>query len=85
MRPRAVSYNKHIEDSGPLFQQVVPEGDHIRIWFDHAAGGLTARTAELKGFEVAGSNGVFVTASATIAGNTVIVSSHDVPAPAWVR
>jgi hypothetical protein len=28
----------------------------MRVWFDHAASGLTVKGGELKGFEVAGAN-----------------------------
>jgi len=31
---------KSIEDSGPMFRQVTPEGPALRVWFDHAQGGF---------------------------------------------
>jgi sialate O-acetylesterase len=82
---RAISYQEHLEDSGPLYRQAAPEGDHIRIWFDHTGQGLAAKGSELNGFEIAGSNGVFQPASAKIAENTVLVSNPNVPSPAYVR
>jgi sialate O-acetylesterase len=82
---RAVAYGEHVEDSGPLFRQTVPEGGRMRVWFDHAGGGLIAKGDRLSGFEVAGADGKFVAAKAEIAGETVIVSSAAVAKPLYVR
>jgi sialate O-acetylesterase len=82
---RVLSYGEHVEDSGPLFRQAVPEGSSMRIWFDHASGDLTAKGAELRGFEVAGTDGNFVHATAKVDGDTVLVSAATVAAPAYVR
>jgi sialate O-acetylesterase len=57
----------------------------MRVWFDHAGGGLTAKGDALQGFEIAGSDGRFVAASARIDGNTVVVSSAKVADPKYVR
>ncbi len=82
---RSLSYGEHIEDSGPLFRQAVPEGMKMRIWFTHADSGLVSKGETLSGFEVAGKDGKFVPAIATVDGDTVLASSSDVPAPAYVR
>ena len=82
---RALSYGEHIEDSGPLFRQAVPEKGQMHVWFDHAGSGLVAKGGDLTGFELAGSDGKFVSAAAAIEGDTVVVSSPEIPAPVYVR
>ncbi len=82
---RALAYGESVEYSGPLFRQATPDGDAVRVWFDHAAHGLVARGAALQGFEIAGEDGHFVPATARIDGNTVVVSSAAVAAPKQVR
>jgi sialate O-acetylesterase len=56
----------------------------MHVWFDHA-GGLVAKGDALQGFEIAGSDGRFVAASARVDGNTVVVSSARVVDPKYVR
>ena len=82
---RALTYGEAIEYSGPIFRQATPEGGAIRVWFDHHAKGLTAKGGELTGFEVAGADGKFVSATAKIDGNTVVAASDAVVDPRVVR
>jgi sialate O-acetylesterase len=82
---RALSYGEKVEDSGPLFRQAAPVGTQMRVWFDHTQSGLVSQCGELRWFEVAGSDGKFVPAKATIEGQTVLASGADVPAPVSVR
>jgi sialate O-acetylesterase len=82
---RAISYGEHVEDSGPLFRQAVPENGGMRVWFNHAASGLVVKGGQLTGFEVAGMDGKFVSAQARVNGNSIIVSSASVPKPHYVR
>jgi sialate O-acetylesterase len=81
---RNLSYGEHLEDSGPLFRYAIPEGAYIRVWFDHADG-LTARGGTVAGFEVAGDDHRFSSATARLDGNTVRVSSSQIKAPKYVR
>ncbi len=81
---RAISYREPIEYSGPLYRSVTREGTQLRVWFDHAAG-LNAKGGELTGWEIAESGGRFLRAQARIEGNTVVVSSPDLPNPDSVR
>jgi len=81
---RVLSYGENIEDSGPVFRQATPEGTAIRAWFDHAKG-LTAKDGALNGFEVAGKDGKFSPATATIEGATVVATSPGVAEPVYVR
>lgn len=82
---RALTYGEtSLEYSGPMFRQAAPEGSSIRVWFDHAKG-LTARGGEVTGVEVAGADGKFAPAKATVDGDTIVASSPVVPAPVAVR
>ena len=81
---RAVAYCETVEYSGPLFRQATPEGDSLRVWFDHA-GGLAAKGGALRGFEIAGADGRFVKAAARIDDRTVVVSDPRVADPKYVR
>ena len=81
---RYLSYRESVEYSGPMFRQATPEGASIRAWFDHAHG-LIAKGGVVSGFEVAGRDGKFVPATATIDGETVLASNPDVTAPVYVR
>ena len=82
---RAVAYGENIEYSGPLFRQAVPDGDGVRVWFDHTAHGLVVKGDAQQGFEIAGEDGRFVPATARIDGETVIVSNAQVTDPKNVR
>jgi sialate O-acetylesterase len=81
---RAVAYGEAVEVSGPLFLEVVPEGDHLRVYFTHAQG-IVARGGALQGFEVAGEDGRFHAATARVDGETVLVNAADVSRPTYVR
>jgi sialate O-acetylesterase len=82
----ATTYGRKIPYSGPLFRSHKIEGGKIVLTFDHAYDGLAAKGGgELKGFAIAGEDQKFIWATATIRGNTVIVSSDKVAAPSAVR
>ena len=80
------TYKQPIEPSGPLYRSMQIQGSEVHVRFDHAGSGLVAQgDAELHGFAVAGADHKFHWADARIVGDSVIVSSHDVPSPAAVR
>jgi sialate O-acetylesterase len=82
---RALAYGEtSLEFSGPLPRQVTRQGSELEVWFDHAKD-LTGKGGEVKGFEVAGPDGVFVAATAKVNGATVLVSSPEVSQPQQVR
>jgi sialate O-acetylesterase len=56
----------------------------MHVWFDYAKG-LNVKGSALEGFEVAGSDGSFVPATAKLEGDTVVVSSPQVAEPRFVR
>jgi sialate O-acetylesterase len=79
-------YQQPIEYSGPLYESMQIDGSEIRVRFTHVGSGLEPSTGEeLRGFAIAGTDRKFHWASARIDGNTVIVSSRDVPRPVAVR
>jgi sialate O-acetylesterase len=61
------------------------EGNTATLSFDHVGGGLVAKDGDLVGFTIAGKDGKFVPAKATIKGETVVVSAEGVAEPAHVR
>jgi sialate O-acetylesterase len=84
-------YGENVIKDGPLFKLATPMGSNIQVSFDSAAGlkakedALGGKDGVLGGFEVAGADGAFRPATATIQGDKVIASSPDVPAPMFVR
>lgn len=77
----------NLVDSGPTLQSLRPEGDTLRVKFDHAGGGLVSRDGQpLDWFEVIDANeGGFVKASARIDGDSVILSAPGVKHPVAMR
>jgi sialate O-acetylesterase len=82
---RANVYGEKIGFSGPMYESMAVDGDSIRVQFSHIGGGLVAKDGDLKTFVIAGKDGHFVPASAKIDGETVVVSSPEVPQPTAVR
>jgi len=77
---------KDLAFSGPLYRAMKVEERAIRCEFDHAVGGLaTPERASLRGFAIAGEDRKFVYADAKLDGETVLVSSPQVPQPVAVR
>lgn len=81
---RRLSYGEILEWSGPMYRQATTEGAGARVWFDHAEGGLRTKGPVL-GFELAGEDGRFVPASATVHGDTALVQAEAVSHPRLVR
>jgi sialate O-acetylesterase len=71
--------------SGPIYKGSKIEGDKVRIEFDHAKGLKSRDGGPLKRFEIAGEDRKWVWADAKIDGESVVVSSKDVPNPVAVR
>lgn len=78
------TYGRTIESSGPRYDSMKIEGAAIRVRFTHAQG-LSAKGGPLQRFAIAGADNKFVWADAKIEGDTVIVSSPQVPQPIAVR
>lgn len=89
-------YNKSVEYSGPVYRSMEKSGSTLILSFDHIGSGLmvgikqglnpvTEDPAGLKGFAIAGSDGVYYWADAQIVGDTVVVSSVNVIDPVSVK
>jgi sialate O-acetylesterase len=82
-----VYHEKVPATSGPLPAGHEIRGAEIVLRFKHANGGLVAKAGDgaLRGFEIAGADRVWRAAQARLAGDTVIVSSAEVPQPVAAR
>jgi len=81
---------KDLIHSGPEFTEMqteAPKHDRIRLYFKQLGGGLMIKPGDSKlaGFAIAGPDKQFVWGDAVIEGDTIVVSSPDVPTPKHVR
>ncbi len=78
-------HGKDIVDTGPTFMTATIKDGSIVLDFEHANGlGTTDQTAPRE-FEIAGINGQFHPATASLTGSQVSVTAPAVPAPRYVR
>jgi len=72
---------------GPMYDRMDVKDGTVVVHFKNAGGGLVNKgeNGELDGFAIAGANKKFYWAEAKVEGETVVVSSPDVPAPVAVR
>jgi sialate O-acetylesterase len=82
---RKDTYGEDLVASGPVFKRMKIEGDKVVLQFDHVDGGLMSKGGPLSWFTIAGADGKFVPADASIVGDTVEVSASAVAKPAVVR
>ncbi len=86
---RATVYGEKIEYSGPLFAGATFFGNKATVRFTHVGDGLELRPApdapKVRVFELAGADGKFFPAEATIAGDTLELTAAGVGAPFAVR
>lgn len=82
---RAIAYGEKIEYSDPVYHTMEIKGNRAILAFRHLGGGLVAKGGDLKGFTIAGADGQFVNATATIDGDKVVVSSPSAGKPVAVR
>jgi sialate O-acetylesterase len=79
-------YNRPGEYLSPQYDSFAIEGSAIRVRFSRVGGGLVAKGGgPLKTFAIAGADDKFVWADAKIDGDSVVVSSPEVPKPVAVR
>ncbi len=77
---------KNLVYCGPLYKSMRVAGDKIRLQFAHADGGLKSSDGKpLTHFEIAGADGKFVPAAASIEDGAVVVKAEGVPQPKQVR
>jgi sialate O-acetylesterase len=83
---RALVYGeKTLEYSGPIYQSADFSGNQAIVHFTHLGGGLVAKDGDLTGFMLSADNKNFSPAKAQIQGDTVVVTSDQVPQPKFVR
>ena len=79
-------YGKDIVPNGPRYLSQKIEGNKIVLTFDCIGSGMmAAKPGKLDDFAIAGADKKWHWADAEISGNTVIVSSQEVPSPVAVR
>ncbi len=71
--------------SGPLFKSAKAEGNKLRLSFAHAEGLKSRDGNPLSEFQVADDTGNFVEATATIDGDSILVSAASVASPTQAR
>lgn len=77
---------KEVACTGPVFKAMKVKGGKAVLTFDGVGSGLHVKDSqELNSFTIAGADGEFVPAEAQIEGETVVVSSSEVPEPKSVR
>lgn len=85
---RKVAYaDKVVVATGPAFQAMSVAGNTVKLRFTGVGSGLSVKGSNgvLKGFAVAGADKKFHWATATVQGQSVVLSSSAVPAPVAVR
>jgi sialate O-acetylesterase len=93
-----VAYGENNVYSGPIYDSMKVEGGTIRLSFTQVGSGLVIGSApwvapdqkplpadKLRGFAIAGADKKWFAGDATIDGDTVVVSSSQVPQPVAVR
>lgn len=78
-------YGKDVEYSGPQVASAKPAGSTLKVTFKHDKGLTTTNGSAPTGFEIAGSNGKFEDATATLKGDTVELTAPGVKKPVKVR
>ncbi|MBC7804770.1 MAG: sialate O-acetylesterase [Akkermansiaceae bacterium] len=82
----ANEYDRKTAYSGPVLERMEIKDSEARLRFRHTDGGLRSRDGgPLRGFAIAGADGVWKWADAVIKGDTVTLSSAEVSAPTAVR
>jgi len=86
---KALAYGDAVEYSGPLFSDYTIVGDSISVVFTHCGTGLRSLDGgEIIGFELMDKAGAWHRASATVSGDTVVVTGMQHPAAvryAWAN
>lgn len=77
---------KNVVFSGPMYKSMKVSGNKIILQFNYQGSGLVSHDGKpLTDFTIAGQDGKFVPAEATIKGNTVVVSASSVSNPTASR
>ena len=84
LQARRMVYGENIVSDGPVYQSHAVEGNEITLTFKPETADFMP-VDELKGFAVAGADGVFKPARAQIVGNRVVVWNDAVAHPTKIR
>lgn len=76
---------KKLEAHGPKFRAAIPKKGALELQMEHAKGLKSSDGKSLNWFEIAGSDGQYMAATAVVSGSKIVVSSAAVPAPVSVR
>lgn len=79
------TYGHAVTPSGPIYNNVVKEGNHLVVSFTYGDGLRTSDGKSPSCFEIAEEDGLFYPAQVKIEGSKVRVSSPEVKAPRYVR
>lgn len=79
------TYHYNVVPSGPQYVSFSTEGKRLRLHFRQADGMRPATGDALTGFELAGPDGLYHAATATVSGNDIVVESAEVGDPRAVR
>jgi len=79
----AKDYGVSTAYSGPVFKAQKVKKNVLELHFDFAEQGF--QQADLKTFELAGKDGQYYPAQATIVGNKIVLASSQVPVPRYAR
>ena len=83
---RKVAYGeKDLVHSGPTPRSLARKKNRLVLTFDNVGGGLEIRGKPLQGFAIAGEDGQFVWANASIRKDQVLLWHRDVKSPVTVR
>jgi sialate O-acetylesterase len=82
---RSDVYGQRVGSRGPMLDSFTPRGNRMRVAFDHAEGLKTTDGKPPAGFWLAGSDRKWHPATATIDGNTVVLTAEGVDAPVACR
>lgn len=78
---RAITYGQDVVYSGPSFKAMKVSGNEVIISYDHIGGGLKVKGDPLRGFALAGEDGLWYWAQARLEGDTVVLSADEVDQP----
>jgi sialate O-acetylesterase len=78
-------YGRKVVYEGPTFASLEHSRGELKIHFSHTDGGLAVEGEKLGEFSIAGADHAWHWADARIEGDTVVVSSPDVPSPVAAR
>ncbi len=80
-----VYYKNMVAPVAATFKELKNEEDKLRVIFENNAGFYSKDGKAISGFEIAGADRLFKTATATIDGNDVLVSHAEISEPVYVR